>query len=122
MITCTLQRKTNPELRGAKEPNKNSDMSSYVSAVGICTLNNLHSLELDGVRLDEWFYRGMATASSHSKVNPACSTGHSGFIVITGVLVGGGLGGGRLPPQMKFKHDLFSMYQQNIERNSSLRM
>ena len=34
---------------------------------------------------------------------------------------GGGLGG-RLPPQMKFNHDLFQMNQQNIERNSSLRM
>ena len=35
---------------------------------------------------------------------------------------GGGGAWGRLPPQMKFNHDLFSMYQQNIERNSSLRM
>ena len=42
----------------------------------------------------------------------------------TGVLVGGGGLGGALapPPQMKLIHDLFSMYQQNIERNSSLRM
>ena len=43
------------------------------------------------------------------------------YVPTTGVLVGGGLGG-RLPPQMKLHHDLFSMYQQNIERNSSLRM
>ena len=51
-------------------------------------------------------------------------------VTITGVLVGGGGGlGGRLPPKWnsimtyyKFNHDLFSMYQQNIERNSSLRM
>ena len=43
----------------------------------------------------------------------------------TGVLVGGGGAWGALappPPQMKLNHDLFSMYQQNIERNSSLRM
>ena len=38
---------------------------------------------------------------------------------------GGGGGGawGRPPPlQIKFNHGLFSMYRQNIERNSSLRM
>ena len=37
---------------------------------------------------------------------------------------GGGGGGGAYPPppQMKLNHDLFSMYQQNIERDSSLRM
>ena len=36
---------------------------------------------------------------------------------------GGGLGGALAPPpQIKFNHGLFSMYRQNIERNSSLRM
>ena len=34
----------------------------------------------------------------------------------------GGGAWGALAPQMKLNHDLFSIYQQNIERNSSLRM
>ena len=47
---------------------KNLDKPSYDSAVGLVTLQNLRTLHLDGVRLSESFYRGLATGGVHAQV------------------------------------------------------
>ena len=47
---------------------KDVNTQSYEAAAGLVTLPNLSTLDIDGVRLDESFYRGMASGASGSKV------------------------------------------------------
>ena len=44
------------------------NQSSHDSAVGLVTLPSLRSLDIDGVRLDQSFYRGMLLVGHESQV------------------------------------------------------
>ena len=60
--------KTHNDLKGYLGHVKTPDKTSHDSAVGLFTLPNLQSLELELVRLNEAFYGGIVTAAPHSKV------------------------------------------------------
>ena len=67
-VICLRQMKTHNDLKGYLGHVKTPDKTSHDSAVGLFTLPNLQSLELELVRLNEAFYGGMVTAAPHSKV------------------------------------------------------
>ena len=48
---------------------KNFDEISHNFAVGIATMPNLRLLELDGLRIDESFFRGVTAVSAHCPVS-----------------------------------------------------
>ena len=64
----TQQMKTHNDLKSYLGHVKNPDRLSHDSAVGLFTLPNLHSLELELVHFNEAFYGGMATSAPHAQV------------------------------------------------------